>query len=611
MAENDFTRVIELLAPAKNSETAIEAIKHGADAVYIGASKFGARASAGNSIDDIKIATEFAHQFNAKIYVTVNTIVYDNELKEIESLIKSLYKVGVDALIIQDMGILRLDLPPIQLHASTQCDTRTVEKAKFLESVGFSQIVLARELTLDEIKQISSSVSVPIECFIHGALCVSYSGRCNASCAFRGRSANRGECAQICRLPYDLYDNGKPIMTGKHLLSLRDFNMSANIEKLLEAGASSLKIEGRLKDTAYVKNITAYYSRLLDNLCKLHPDRYRRASAGITDIKFTPSPEKSFNRGFTTYFTDERNPNNSMASLNTPKSLGEYIGKVINTSNKGITVATDKELTNGDGLVYFNGKSELCGFRANKVANGIIYPLEKTFIPKGTLIYRNYDKSFNDSLSKDSAQRYIPIAIGMRKVRNGIAVEASDSIGNNVAARYELEYTEAKTDQYDTRLRTLGKLGDTVFRLTRLELNDTANLFIPASKLSEIKKDIINKLTQAKRINYHFQYRRIENRDTEYPVKELSFSDNVANNMSRQFYTEHGVKSIEPAMEITSPNDNDILMTTRYCLRRELNCCLKGNNRGKLGNDLTIVSGDVRMKIEFDCRNCQMLLHKA
>lgn len=348
-----MVRSIELLAPARNADVAIEAIKHGADAVYMGAGSHGARAAAGNSLDDIERVVKYAHIFGARVYVTVNTIVYDDELLQVEQLVRSLYNIGVDALIVQDMALLQMDLPPIALHASTQCDIRTPQKAQLMQAAGFSQVVLARELSLEETAAIHASVDVPLEAFVHGALCVSYSGDCQAGWALQRRSANRGECPQICRLRYDLLDaDGRMLVKGKHLLSLRDLNRSKYIEEMLESGVSSLKIEGRLKDADYVKNITAHYRRLLDEIIGAHPDKYVRASYGSSKISFTPDVAQSFNRGFTTYFTKPLALSSRMASINTPKWSGVPVGTVKSVSPKFITAALSTQLANGDGLGF-------------------------------------------------------------------------------------------------------------------------------------------------------------------------------------------------------------------------------------------------------------------
>lgn len=370
-----MVRSIELLAPARNADVAIEAIKHGADAVYMGAGSHGARAAAGNSLDDIERVVKYAHIFGARVYVTVNTIVYDDELLQVEQLVRSLYNIGVDALIVQDMALLQMDLPPIALHASTQCDIRTPQKAQLMQAAGFSQVVLARELSLEETAAIHASVDVPLEAFVHGALCVSYSGDCQAGWALQRRSANRGECPQICRLRYDLLDaDGRMLVKGKHLLSLRDLNRSKYIEEMLESGVSSLKIEGRLKDADYVKNITAHYRRLLDEIIGAHPDKYVRASYGSSKISFTPDVAQSFNRGFTTYFTKPLALSSRMASINTPKWSGVPVGTVKSVSPKFITAALSTQLANGDGLGFFARSGEFVGFRLNRVDGNRLFP---------------------------------------------------------------------------------------------------------------------------------------------------------------------------------------------------------------------------------------------
>ena len=379
-------RELELLAPARDAEVAREAILHGADAVYIGPPSHGARKSASNSLDDIRRTVEFAHQFRTKVYATVNTIVYDKELRDVESLIHNLYRIGIDALIIQDMGILRLDIPPIPLHASTQCDNRTPEKARFLEEVGFSQIVLARELTIKEISDICHTVKIPVEVFVHGALCVSYSGRCHASYRACGRSANRGECAQLCRLPYTLSDSkGNIIAKDRYLLSLKDLNASDRLKELIDAGAASFKIEGRLKDAAYVKNVTAYYRRQLDSIINSHPERYIRASCGQSDISFNPDVTKSFNRSFTHYFLDSPRPDEISSPL-TPKSIGEPINDL-------------SMLHNGDGISWFDKSGNYRGALVNGIVNGKIKLSDGSSIKSHSQIYRTSDLRFNQLLS--------------------------------------------------------------------------------------------------------------------------------------------------------------------------------------------------------------------
>ena len=600
---------IELLSPAKNAETAIVAVQHGADAVYIGAPKFGARAAVGNSLEDIAKAVDYAHHFNSKIYSTVNTVLYDSELKEAEKMIRDLYRIGVDAIIVQDMSILRMDIPPIQLHASTQCDIRTPEKAKFLENVGFSQLVLARELTIEEIKAIRNAVSVPLEYFVHGALCVSYSGRCNASCYFKDRSANRGECSQICRLPYNVYDEDGLILKEKHILSLKDFNLSDRLEDLLEAGVSSFKIEGRLKEVQYVKNITALYNNRLNEICKRNSDKYRRSSFGTCEYYFEPNPEKSFNRGFTHYFNETRNPKQKLASIFSPKSIGEKIGTVQKCFKNTITIKGNANLANGDGLVHLKN-DELFGFRANKVTGNSIQLLNNIQIAPGTTIYRNLDKSFSDLLSKDSATRKIGISVALAKTEKGLRIDGSDEIGNACSAFYPFEAEKAKNDQTDYQKRIISKLGNTNYVLHNLDNNAVSGLFIPASILTEIRRIIIESLESSQRTNYKFAYRKEENKKAKCPYGNLIFSDNVANNLSRAFYSEHGAESIEPAMEVSKDLKNPILMTTRYCIRRQLDACLKEKGHNKIGKHLVLESNDIKMSVEFDCKNCQMILRK-
>ncbi|MDE6559726.1 MAG: U32 family peptidase, partial [Muribaculaceae bacterium] len=391
-------RPIELLAPAANAEIAIEAIKHGADAVYIGPPSHGARKSASNSVDDIKRVVDFAHNFGARVYATVNTIIYEDEIRKVEELIGDLYRIGVDAIIAQDLGILRLNIPPIALHASTQCDTRTSEKAEFIEHLGFSQIVLARELTLQEIHEIYKKISVPIECFIHGALCVSYSGRCHASQVISGRSANRGECAQICRWSFDLIDaENTRIERNRHLLSLKDLNLYDRLEELFKVGVSSFKIEGRLKDLSYVKNIVALYRNKIDEIIKSHPERYCRSSYGKVNIDFVPKADKSFNRGFTHYFLDNKKPSNITSTL-TPKSMGEVIDDV-------------SELHNGDGISFFNNKKEYEGLMVNRVTGRKIIGNRNFILPKNAVIHRTFDIEWQKKMARNTAERRLRLDI--------------------------------------------------------------------------------------------------------------------------------------------------------------------------------------------------------
>ncbi len=610
MGKTEKPRKIELLAPARDANTAIEAIKHGADAVYMGASSHGARVAAGNSLEDIARVVEFAHQFNVKVYITVNTIIYNNELESVEKLIHDLYKIGVDALIVQDMGVLRMNIPPIALHASTQCDTRNAEKAQFLESVGFSQVVLARELSIDEISEIYKKVKVPLEAFVHGALCVSYSGDCQASCVAKGRSANRGECAQMCRLPYSLTDkNGKMYQYHKYLLSLRDLNRSTDIEAMLEAGVSSFKIEGRLKDVAYVKNTVAAYRKIIDKIIEQNPDKYQRASLGTTTLKFTPALNKSFNRGFTRYFADENSMAHPMASLHSPKSIGEPVARVKRNLPGGAIMIKELsvELHNGDGLGYFHDRGPFCGFRLNKIEKNIIYPASTVSIWPGAVLYRNKDKEWDDVLERDTATRQIDITMCLRLTSNNIlALDITDQRGNSVTATISIEPQEAKTPQEQARRRVLEKTGGTIYHITQID-DTTGNLFIPASQLTELRRQAIELLDKSHRMRYERDMRRSEDMSVTPPMgTRLTYHDNVSNRLAQQFYVDHGVTAIQPALEVRRIEGETLVMTTRYCVRRELGFCLKTHKGKELPTPLFIETGLDRFRLDFDCKNCRM-----
>ena len=609
MGKEEGPRKIELLAPARDADTAIEAIKHGADAVYMGASSHGARAAAGNSLEDITSVVKFAHQFNVKVYITINTIIYNDEIEKVEQLIHDLYRIGVDALIVQDMGILRMNIPPIALHASTQCDTRDANKAKFLEQVGFSQIVLARELSFEEIADIHNNVNVPLEVFVHGALCVSYSGDCQASLVATGRSANRGECSQMCRLPYNLVtENGKILESNKYLLSLRDLNRSTDIEPLLDAGVSSFKIEGRLKDIGYVKNTVAAYRQAIDKVIEAYPEKYQRASVGKSTISFTPCLSKSFNRGFTRYFSDDKSAALPMASLFTPKSIGEPVAYVKNTTKGGQIIVKElsAELHNGDGLAFLDKNMSFNGFRLNRIDKNILFPATKVVIENGTTIYRNKSKQWDDELSRDTASRVINIEMTLRIVNNFLTLDISDQRGNAISTSAFIEIQPARTSQLDARRRVLEKVGGTIYNI--VSINDIAgDIFIPASMLTVLRRDAIEKLDIAQRLRYQHDYRLAENKSANPPMgTTLSYHDNVSNRLAQQFYNEHGVTSINPALEVQRPQHELVVMTTRYCLRRELDCCLKSSSAKKLPSILFIESGSNRFRIDFDCKKCQM-----
>ena len=602
-------RPIELLAPAKNLECGIEAINHGADAVYIGAPRFGARAAAGNSLADIEALVQYAHLYNVRIYVTVNTILRDDELKETEAMIWDLYRAGVDALIVQDMGLTQLNLPPIPLHASTQMDNRTVEKVRFLADAGFRQVVLARELSVNEISRIHAACpDTLLEVFIHGALCVSYSGQCYVSEACFGRSANRGECAQFCRLQFDMTDaDGKVIEKGKHLLSLKDMNQSDNLEELLDAGASSLKIEGRLKDVSYVKNVTAYYRQKLDALFKRRKE-YVRASSGSVKLAFRPQLDKSFSRGFTDYFAHGRNP--GIFSFNTPKSLGEEVGTVKEIRGNYLTVAGVKAFSNGDGLCYLDAQGRLQGFRVNRVENNKLFPQEMPRIKPKTVLYRNFDQEFDRIMQKKSAERKLAVDVSLAENNFGFTLTMCDEDGNSASMALSKNKELARTPQHDNLINQLGKLGNTPFVPRNIEVDLSENWFIPSSELAELRRATVEKLLSLRRINYHRELWRMPETEHSYPQKELTYLGNVMNKEAAAFYQKHGVEKIAPAFEVEHP-EGAALMFCKHCLRYSMGWCpVHHKVKSPYREPYYLVSGDgKKFRLQFDCKNCQMKVY--
>lgn len=612
-------RPLELLAPARNTAIAREAILHGADAVYIGAPSHGARAKAGNSIDDIRQLVEFATPFGVKVYVTVNTIIYDDELADVERMLWQLYAAGVDALIVQDMSLLEMRRPPIQLHASTQCDTRDPEKARWLQECGMSQIVIARETDIDTIRRIHDAVDVPLEAFVHGALCVSYSGDCRASQVLTGRSANRGNCAQMCRLPYTLVDGDGRIIGKKHYLSLRDMNRLAYLGEMADAGVSSFKIEGRLKDAAYVKEVTLAYRQALDRLIEANPGRYCRASRGRITATFAPELSKSFNRGYTDYFLHGSVTGSArkaaIASLDSPKALGEYVGKVVRTAGPAIDTAPTATLVNGDGLSYITPDGNTGGFRANRVIDNRIFPAEKINLPAGTRLYRSFDKEREEILARPSSTRVIDINLTIeRHGSDTIALTGSiDGIGEvTVTAGHQSE--KAQNDPTAHRRRQLSKWGDTIFTVAGYD-DRVADEFIPASLLSDLRRRLASALTAtlAARRTIASAASATE-RKLPPEGAHLTHRGNVSNRLAEKFYKECGVTSIEPAIEIRRPKCSKeplTLMETRYCLRRELGACLRGGGNEKLRGPLTLRGQGFEMQLAFDCDKCRMKVNYA
>lgn len=599
-------RTLELLAPAKNVACGLAAIDCGADAVYIGAAHHGARMAAGNTTDDIKTLCDYAHRFNAKVYVTVNTIVYDHELDDTLQLIAQLQSTGVDALLLQDMGLVGKTAMPI--HASTQCDTRTAEKVQWLRSLGFSRVVLARELSAEEIAAIHKAApDVELEVFVHGALCVSYSGVCYASQHCFHRSANRGECAQFCRLKFDLVDdNGREIVHQRHLLSLKDLCQIDSLERLAAAGACSFKIEGRLKDENYVKNVVSAYSQRLDELVRQHPDLYRRSSLGRTTHFFQPNLKKTFNRGYTHYFLDGRQPN--IASFDTPKAIGEYVGKVKDARANMIVVAGTAQFANGDGLCYFNPSGELEGFRVNRAVGNHLYPqrMPQSLRP-GTPLYRNNDVEFEKLLSGKSSERRIPITLSLSLTEKGFLLQAAD-----VAYECEFDHQPARNNQRENIQKQLSKLGATAYTCEEVVLGEGVDsCFIPSSLLAEMRRQLVERLDAASahasgspcaprgdvRLPQGWQREYIQ-----YP-----YLYNIANREAQSLYAAQGLKHIEPAFEL-SPRRNALIMQCRHCLRYALGHCVKrGGNPPAWKEPLRLRLADGRtFPLRFMCDECQM-----
>ena len=620
---------IELLSPAKNLEVGIAAINHGADAVYIGGPSFGAREKVGNSIEDIETLCRHAALFDAKVYVTMNTLLFDNELEDARKLAYDCWNAGVDALIVQDMALLNMDMPPIALHASTQCHNIDAEKVKFLEDVGFSQVVLARELSIEQIKDIRSKTTVPLEYFVHGALCVSYSGQCYLSHVIGGRSANRGACAQPCRLSWNLENaEGKRLATNRHLLSLRDLNNSKNIEELIDAGISSFKIEGRLKDIDYVKNVTAFYRKTIDEIIERRDD-ICRSSRGESNPAFYPNPEKSFSRGFTDYFIHGRQK--YIDAPYSPKSMGEYLGTIEKVKNKSVTIRTGKTLHNGDGLCFLDRENNLLGFNVNAVAENKTRSLTQTvtsnsdismatrFKIEGSKIFRNSDLVWQKEVEKSQGNRKMKIDLIFTDTEDGFALSAklhdTDSEYITTYLSTEKEIANNAEKALENIKNKLSQWGDTEFTVvgTRLATSvQTTAYFIRASVLGEMKKDLVEKL-RSYLIEKHRDER--ERRDitssqqnTIYPKEHLSYLGNVINKKAREFYEFHGVKDIEDGLEKIKSNDELVVMTTKHCIRYANNICSK--EIGKPATSLYLVNDKGRFRLDFDCRNCCMKVIK-
>jgi collagenase-like PrtC family protease len=599
---------LELLSPAKNLEYGIQAINHGADAVYIGGPSFGARSAAGNSIRDIEQLVAHAHRYHARVYVALNTLLFDDELQAAEQLAHQIYQAGADALIVQDMGLLECSLPPIALHASTQTDNRTADKVRFLEQSGFSQVVLARELTLEQIREISQQTSTTLEFFIHGALCVSYSGQCYLSYAETGRSANRGECAQLCRLPYSLEDaNGEIVARDQHLLSLKDMNQSANLQDLIAAGITSFKIEGRLKDLSYLKNVTAHYRQQLDHILERQPE-LQRASSGRVQHGFQPQPEKSFNRGATDYFLHGRQ--REIANWRTPKFIGELVGKVGALRRNSLSLQGGTIIANGDGLCFFNRQQQLVGLRINRAEGAELYPNEMPAdLEPGTELYRNGDSVFEKQLEKAVSTRRIALVLSFSETDRGFSLELCDEDGIRIRTEIGHDKVEARKPEQalDTIREQLGKLGGSLFIAQSIKIELSQAYFIATSSLNALRREAVSLLEQARLA----AYRRPEKiaaiePPVPYPQTSLSYLGNVSNRLARQFYQKHGVSQIAEAYECEQESGKVSLMITRHCLRHSLGQCPK-EGKPELKGSLTLVgSRQQRHTLRFDCKRCEM-----
>ncbi|QGG08176.1 peptidase U32 family protein [Enterobacter cancerogenus] len=609
---------LELLSPARDAAIAREAILHGADAVYIGGPGFGARHNASNSLSDIAGLVPFAHRYGAKVFVTLNTILHDDELEPAQRLITDLYETGVDALIVQDMGVLELDIPPIELHASTQCDIRTVEKAKFLSDVGFSQIVLARELNLNQIRDIHQATDATIEFFIHGALCVAYSGQCNISHAQTGRSANRGDCSQACRLPYTLKDDqGRVVAFEKHLLSMKDNDQTANLGALIDAGVRSFKIEGRYKDMSYVKNITAHYRQMLDAIIDDRGD-LAHASAGRTEHFFIPSTDKTFHRGSTDYFVNARK--GDIGAFDSPKFVGLQVGEVLKVAKDYLDVEATEPLANGDGLNVMI-KRDVVGFRANTVEKTgenryRVWPNEMPAdlykARPHAALNRNLDHNWQQALLKTSSERRIAVDIELGGWEEQLILTMTCEDGVSVTHTLDGMFDVATNPEkaLNNLKDGVAKLGQTLYYARNIDVKLADALFVPNSLLNQFRRETADMLDAARLTQYPRGSRKAETVPAPvYPDTHLSFLANVYNHKARAFYHRHGVQLIDAAYEAHEEKGDVPVMITKHCLRFAFNLCpkqAKGNIKSWKATPMQLVNGDEVLTLKFDCRPCEM-----
>lgn len=628
-----MTKALELLAPAKNLEQGMAAISHGADAVYIGAPSFGARQAAGNSIEDIEALVKYAHLYGSKVFATVNTLLFDDELKAAEELMWSLYNVGVDAAIVQDMGLLETNLPPIELHASTQTHNLDPRRIKFLEQVGFKRIILARETSLEQMKQLRKEVTADLEAFVQGALCVCYSGQCYMSQYLTGRSGNRGACSQPCRSSYNLLNaSGKVLKRDEHLLSLKDFSALQHLESMIDAGITSFKIEGRLKDSSYVKNVTAFYRKRLDEIIE-HHDGVKASSSGRTIFFFEPDLERTFNRGFTDYFLAKRKP---MASHATQKSIGKKIGKVVSCKGNVLVTKLLEPLHTGDGICYLNNENKLDGFLVNRVEGNKIFSNKKLEIKAETILWRNNDYAFEKQLQGDTSERKIAVSLQLKPSIQGLVLKIKDEDGITATSELEIAQEPAR-DQEKMRasiITQLSKLGGTPFETNNIEIvlgkktyrdeeqnnksdEEVEIPFIPSSMLNQLRRDAIDALTKQRIEHFKPNDSMLTLNETPYYEASIDYRANVVNHKAESFYKRHRVTTIEwgidqPGFFEDKKNMGKALMTTKYCLRYELQQCLQHKCNKEINpdykEDLFLENNGKRFRLHFDCKRCEMQL---
>lgn len=601
---------IEILSPAKNLVQGMAAINAGADAVYIGAPQFGARSNATNSLEDIEELVKYAHLFKAQVFVVVNTILYDHELEDCKKLIYTLYEIGVDALIVQDMAIMEMDLPPIVIHASTQANNRDPKHVKFLKDAGMKRVVLARELNLDQIKDISKATDVELEFFVSGALCVSFSGNCYMSIANGERSANRGSCAQNCRLPYNLVDGtGKTLIANSHLLSIKDLDLSNQLPNLIEAGVTSFKIEGRLKDMVYVKNNTSYLRKKLDAFLE-NNEKFQKASSGRTFYNFEAEMDRSFNRGYTDYFVNKRKE--KIGSWESPKSQGQLIGKLLEVKANGYVIENSDLLNNGDGLFFLNDNNEPDGAQVNIIINDIVVPNTFKALKPGTIIYRNSDANFNRLVEReDSAIRKIGVTLKFTETITGFQLAAIDEDGHQSISTFESAKEIAKNEEstIPNIKKNLAKTGNTPFIIDDIEVEFTSNWFLPISKINEMRRVVLEQLIDIRVKEYHRVEIQIKKTDHPYPVSQLDFTYNVSNTLARAFYKRHGVTDIEKAFELQWDPGKSRVMVTKYCVKYELGKCARFQRETmgeKVVEPLILKQGELEYKLKFNCKPCEM-----